>query len=59
MLEYGRDLDSSVSKIAEIKNLQSQDILDFSKHNAVQLFPLIAEKFGNLQPYLTEEKINE
>ena len=50
---------STVSKIAEIKNLQSQDILDFSKHNAVQLFPLIRENFGNLQPYLKDEKINE
>lgn len=50
---------STVSKIAEIKNLQSQDILDFSKHNAIQLFPLIEENFGNLQPYLREEKINE
>ena len=50
---------STVSKIAEIKNLQSQDILDFSKHNAIQLFPLIEENFGNLQPYLTDKKINE
>ena len=50
---------ATVEKIAEIKNVTEQDILDFSKHNTFQLFPVIQSHFGGGEAYLSEKKINE
>ena len=50
---------ATVEKIAEIKNVTEQDILDFSKHNTFQLFPKIKAFFGDHYPYLSEEKLSE
>ena len=50
---------ATADKIAEIKNVQTQDILDFSKHNSFELFSEIKTHFGDGELYLSEEKMNE
>ncbi len=50
---------ATVEKIAQIKDITEQDILDFSKHNTFRLFPMIQYHFGDSQAYLSEDKINE
>lgn len=48
---------ATVEKIAEIKNVTEQDILDFSKHNTFQLFPVIQSHFGGSEDYLSEKNL--